>query len=727
MLRLIRAGAVALAVLSLVPSGARAAAAPSLEQVLSYPFTLEMASNGNAVAWVLVEKGVRNVYYAAAPEYTTRKLTAYGADDGQELTNLHVSNDGKYVVYVRGGAHDANWAEGLQPDPADSPEQPQMQVWSISTAGGTPQLLGDGDAPSIGAGGKTVAFIHVPERSVWAAPVDGSAQAHRLFFDRGRAGDLRWSPDGKRLAFVSHRGDHSFVGIYSDSQTPIRYLAPSTGNDAQPQWSPDGTKVVFARRHGDGGPPQTLLKQYPDPWEIEVADAATGRAATVWRSAQTLRDSYPGDIPQDKVRFAGNGTVVFVSEADNWPHLYAVSARGGRARLLTPGAYWVEESALTPDGKTLVYTANTGTAAHDIERRHLFKVDVASGRREELTGGATSEWSPFIAGGGSDVAFIQAGPKQPYRVAVGSIAQRNWRAIDADRIPASVAWNALVEPKAVTFRSADGMLVHGQLFESAGGAKKKPALIFVHGGPSRQMLLDWHYMDYYANAYAVNQYLATRGYVVLSVNYRLGIGYGHDFHNTPHSGPAGGAEYRDVQAGAAFLRALPQVDAKRLGIWGGSYGGYLTAMALAHDSKIFKAGVDYHGVHDWSADVADWLSNDVRYEQPNRKEELRVAFESSPVSAIRTWRSPVLLIQGDDDRNVRFHQMVDLVARLRDAHVPYEELVIPNEIHGFLRWQSWYEADRATVEFFDRKFNVPEPYSPSSSSSDSSSSSSSSS
>jgi dipeptidyl aminopeptidase/acylaminoacyl peptidase len=205
----------------------------------------------------------------------------------------------------------------------------------------------------------------------------------------------------------------------------------------------------------------------------------------------------------------------------------------------------------------------------------------------------------------------------------------------------------------------------------------------------------------------VNQYLAAHGFVVLSVNYRLGIGYGRAFHEPEHAGFAGASEYQDVVAGARYLQSVPGVDANRIGIWGGSYGGYLTALALARDSDIFKVGVDFHGVHDWSRFLDNWVGKAPgRYEKGDRDEAMKVAWESSPDASIADWKSPVLLIQGDDDRNVQFAQTIDLARRLDARHLPYEEMVIPNEIHGFLRHESWLHADEANAEFFTRKFGV---------------------
>ncbi len=216
------------------------------------------------------------------------------------------------------------------------------------------------------------------------------------------------------------------------------------------------------------------------------------------------------------------------------------------------------------------------------------------------------------------------------------------------------------------------------------------------------MLLGWHYSGYYNRAYAMNQYLASRGYVVLAVNYRSGTGYGLAFREAPNQGASGGAEFNDVLGAGLYLRGRPDVDPDRIGLWGGSYGGYLTALGLARASNLFAAGVDLHGVHDWNEGIRNFIPN----YQPKPEEE-RLAFESSPMAWLDGWRSPVLLIHGDDDRNVFFSQTVRLVEALRERKVPVEQLVLPDEIHGFLRNASWLAAYHATADFFDRKLKRP--------------------
>jgi dipeptidyl aminopeptidase/acylaminoacyl peptidase len=360
----------------------------------------------------------------------------------------------------------------------------------------------------------------------------------------------------------------------------------------------------------------------------------------------------------------------------------------------------VEEVTLSADKRSILFTSNQ----NDIDRRHIWRVSATGGDPEPLTRGETIEWNPVETSDGKTVLCLGStatSPAMPYR-----LTSSGRELIAKNLIPAEFPEAQLVTPKQVVFKSEDGLEIHGQLFVPKNQKERGPALIFTHGGPNRQMLLGFHYMEYYHNAYAMNQYLASKGYTVLSVNYRLGIMYGRAFRQPAKSVWRGASEFQDVIAGAKFLQTLDTVDPQRIGLWGGSYGGFLTAMGLARNSHIFKAGVDFHGVHDWAIFLPMWVAEvdgknaDVA---PDIKEARELAFKSSPVASIANWRSPVLFVHGDDDRNVPFQQTTDLVEKLRAQKVEFEELIFPDEIHDLLRWSDWIRAYRATAEFFDRR------------------------
>jgi dipeptidyl aminopeptidase/acylaminoacyl peptidase len=336
----------------------------------------------------------------------------------------------------------------------------------------------------------------------------------------------------------------------------------------------------------------------------------------------------------------------------------------------------------------------------------MVRVPVDKPAMEVLTPGTGLEWTGVVTGDGTTLAMISATPQRPPVTAVMNFNSKGMmRLIGADRIVSGYPEKKLVTPKQVIFTSSDGVVVHGQLFEpSAPASGKRPAIIYIHGGPPRQMLLGWHYSDYYSNAYASNQYLASLGFTVLSVNYRLGIGYGFDFHRPANAGVWGASEYLDIKAAGQWLANQPNIDATKIGVYGGSYGGFLTAMALAMDSKLFAAGVDIHGVHDWTAERIRGLLYPDRFEKaPDLMKALAIGWDSSPASHVATWTSPVLIIHADDDRNVRFNQSTDLVQRLEKKGVPMETLVIVDDTHHWFRQSNSVTVYKAAAEYFSRK------------------------
>jgi dipeptidyl aminopeptidase/acylaminoacyl peptidase len=315
--------------------------------------------------------------------------------------------------------------------------------------------------------------------------------------------------------------------------------------------------------------------------------------------------------------------------------------------------------------------------------------------------------SPSPLADGSGLVFLSSSYNKRSSAAI-RLSDGKIKPLAAGIVPADFPAASLVKPQPVMITAADGMQIHGQLFlpPQVNPGERHPAIVFFHGGSRREMLLGFHYRPYYSNAYSLNEYFASQGYVVLSVNYRSGIGYGLNFREAIHYGAAGGTEMNDVIGAGLYLKNRPDVQPSHIGVWGGSYGGYLTAMALSRASDLFSAGVDFHGVHDWSSlrGLAAPAGGDPK-EQRDYQEALRVAFESSPMASVDTWRSPVLLIHGDDDRNVAFAQSVVLAEALRQRHVEFEQLILPNEIHEFLLHRSWVTAYQAAADFFARKLH----------------------
>lgn len=665
----------------------------TIEALLSAPFPSELvaAPSGGRVAWVMNDEGIRNIWVADAPDYRGRAITSYTRDDGQEITGLAFTPDGATLLFVRGAA--AN-RQGENPNPSSDPAGAEQAVWRVAVAGGAPVRIGVGGNVAISPGGERAVFTRGGQ--LWSASPAGG-EPKQLIRARGGAGSHSFSPDGSRLAFVSNRGDHGFIGVYTFADSSLLWLTPSVDRDSNPVWSPDGRRIAFIRQPASS----ELLLFKPlretDPWSILVADAATGAAREVWRADEGRGSAFSGIVAEHQLMWGAGDRLVFPWEKTGWKLLYSVPASGGAATLLTPGDFEVEYATLGPDGRAVLFNSNQG----DIDRRDLWSVGVAGGPPRQLTRGAATEWAPTPTADGGALAFLRSDGRTPAHpvIQVGGGEVRELAPGTRGEFPAP---SALVEPVAVMITAADGKQVPAQLFLPPGAraGDGRPAAIFVHGGSRRQMLLGFHYSSYYHNAYAMSQYLASRGYVALSLNYRSGTGYGLDFREALNYGASGASEFYDVLGAGLYLRGRPEVDPGKVGIWGGSYGGYLTAMALSRASDLFAAGVDIHGVHDWNVGIRTFVPS---YNTVAVPTDSMIAFMASPMSSLDGWRSPVLVIHGDDDRNVAFAETVTLVEALRDRGVEVEQLVFPDEVHGFLSHENWLAAYRATADFFRRK------------------------
>jgi dipeptidyl-peptidase-4 len=665
----------------------------TLEQFLSAPFPshLVAAKNADRIAWTFLKQGELNVWTAAAPEFTPVNLTGFVRNEVFEIPSVQITDDGSLVVYVRGGNPNR---KGWVANPTSDPDGVEQAVWAIDVATKKTWKVALGNNPVISPDGEWI--LLVKGNYIYKVPMGDPKQGEtpsspkQLFKAQGKNGSPQWSPDGRKITFLSQRDDHNFIGIYDLDRHTITWMAPSVDRDSSPLWTADGENVIFFRRPGAQFNEFPTYRDVPDAG-IWIADAETGKGREIWKQA---RDEKPKYHSIRELYVTSNDRVLFTAEHDNWYHVFLIPFSGGTPVDLTPGECFVETIDISEDGETLYFSCNLA----DIHGRHIWKVPTTGGNPVQLTKGATLGTYPAVLASGDRIAFLHATAKHPTSVATVPSAGGGTTVIAPEQLPENFPIHTLVEPELVIVKAEDGLEIPCQLFLPKGikPGEKRPAVVYTHGGPIRQMLLGWHYMDFYSDAYGINQYFAHNGYVVLSINYRSGIGYGRSFRHCEDCGFRGAAEYQDVVAGAKYLQSRPDVDPERIGKWGLSYGGVLTATALARNSDIFKVGVDMAGVHDWS-------QMGRRFSGQIPEEMLKVAHEASAVADVKTWKSPVLFIHGDDDRNVNFAQTTDLVQKLRekgDVHI--ELLIYPDEPHVLLVYENRMEAYNSTFDFIHK-------------------------
>jgi len=689
----------------------------SLQQVLSAPYASELtaAPVGDRFAWVENAEGHHNLWLGS-PRTPAHQITIFDQDDGLDIYSLTWSPDASVIAFTR----------TTEDGPDDKPANPahlqhvlEPEIWLAPVAGpvATAPTV-QGRSPLFSKDGHTLFFIR--DRSIWSLTLSPkAAQPAQLVFDHGRASSLTLSPDGNLLAFISTRGtgqrEHSFLALFDLRQHTLTFPAASTGNDSAPAFSRDGKQLAWLRSPFTTAPEFAANRTSANPWSIQVLDLASMQS----RAAFTASPSVAGSVlprmstGSPRLFWTAHGTILFASEADGWVHLYELDlAHTDRLpQLLTEGPFEVEDPSISADGTTLVYASNqAGHDPLDTDRRHLWmlKPDIDP-NPTQVTGGAGIETHPQLSAESNALVALISNAREPMHAAFIT-SRGEMQPLHTGWLPASYPAAQLTAPHQVLFPSQDKLFtLHGQVFFPPNFNPHQPhaAILFFHGGPKRQMLLGYPGMDYYSNAYAMNQYLASQGFIVLSVNYRCGIGYGMNFRDCENSGAAGAAEYNDVLGAVNYLRNSSYVDKTRIGIWGGSYGGYLTALGLARNSDLFAAGVDYHGVHEWAREdnaSADWLRGTL----VEQERIAALAHASSPMASVDRWKSPVLLVHGDDDPDVAYQQTPRLADALRARGVSVDELIFPDEVHDFILHRDWLTSYERAATFFEHVLH-PEP------------------
>jgi dipeptidyl aminopeptidase/acylaminoacyl peptidase len=669
---------------------------------IKHPSNPVWSPDGRHVAFIWDRAGISNLYVADAGGNGIQPVAVSHFTEGS-LTSAFWSHDSTVLYFPH---HD--------------------DLWQVSASGGEPRPVWTTPAPEtdivMSPDGKQVAFVRpaasgrAGERGgndLWVRSLAAGTET-RLTHDPAGIGGISWSPDSTRLAYSagSNTIHHDEAPEYSGSKiiytvterTPGQlFVIPASGGKPVAlnmpagfegaRWA-DAAHLVFDRQSND------FKKR-----TIYVADASTGTARAIHEDVEEQFWSIPGNAGVSGQPSPDGKWIAYLSDRDGWDHLYVMPASGGDPVQITKGRFEAWRPTWSHDGKKIAFDANEPDKPGD---RRLGIADISSGPAHAtityVTEGKGTNTTPVWSPDDTRVAYQHTDPQNSADLWVIEAKPGAKPVRLSDSMPPGIERAALVEPEFVHFPGPDGEQVPGWLFvpKNLDRTKKHPAIIWIHGDGINQNYDGWHVQRNYAVYYSFHQYLLQQGYVVFAPDYRGSIGYGRAWRNGVYM-DVGGKDAKDAWMSANYLKKLPYIDADRIGVWGLSYGGFFTLIAMTDQPTLFRAGVDVAGVVDYAMYYTDpyhgsWTQSRIGTPEQNP----RVYAQASPLSHIDRLAHPLLVLHGTADVNVPYLESV----RLMDAIQKQGKgelvsfMVYPGEFHYFTRAQVLRDAWRRVDDFF---------------------------
>ena len=657
---------------------------------IKYPSEQQWSPDGKSIAFLWDAAGKQDLFMVR-PGSAPVALTDFPVDPDMLLSDIgHFEwASPEEIIFSKGG-----------------------QLWTVAISSPKPAPLAGFQGVSsfsLSTDKKQIAFVQ--QNDVWVESLAAKTRRRLTHMPDGlHASRPSFSPDGKYVAFDAARHESvpeplpyngNLVKVFRSLSWDDRIGVVSVFSYAEePMWIPVSPRNYGSTEMQWAAGPSIVHEEFsPDHQNLEIKiTSLSGETRTLWKDHDPAWIS-PADGAMDVTSPDGRW-LAFISDRSGWPHLYVIpidATSESQARQISKGNFGDGYAAWSPDSQRIAYAHS---ADGNQMERFISIASISTGQIEPIVIARGVNRNPSFSPDGSVLVYERSAVEHPLEVySVAAKAGATPTRL-TDSLPPGLLPRDLTAPVAVHYPSrADKKPVPATLMvdKNLDRTKKHPAIIWIHGSGADQNYLAWH-PGFYRMYYSISQYFAQQGYVILTPDYRGSSGYSRDWA-TGVSRDLGGGETQDVNAGADYLKTLPYVDPDRIGIWGLSYGGFMTLQSILADPKLFRCAIDVAGVGDWETWTTGGMILGRLGETPVTDPELYD--RSAPVKHLDKLATPLLILQGTNDANVPFWESLKVIDSLEKLGKPFDMAFYPGEIHFFRRAFVLRDAWRRSDSFFN--------------------------